>query len=78
MKFTIDKNLLLENLTNVTRALSSKIIIPILNGVKLELDYDDEYIMFINNDKCIGIYYKDKCIGIYYKDNDYYRVYNLF
>ena len=39
------------------------------NGVKLELEYDDEYIMFINN---------DKCIGIYYKDNDYYRVYNLF
>ena len=39
------------------------------NGVKLELDYDDEYIMFINN---------NKCIGIYYKDNDYYRVYNLF
>ncbi len=39
------------------------------NGVKLELEYDDEYIMFINN---------NKCIGIYYKDNDYYRVYNLF
>ena len=41
----------------------------ISNGVKLKLDYDDKYIMFINN---------DKCIGIYYKDNDYYRVYNLF
>ena len=37
MKFTIEKNIILENLINVTRAISSKNIIPILNGVKFEL-----------------------------------------
>ena len=38
MKFTIEKNILLENLTNVVKAISTKNIIPILNGVKLELN----------------------------------------
>lgn len=40
MKFTIDKNLILENIVNVCRAISSKNIIPILNGIKLELNED--------------------------------------
>ena len=38
MKFTIGKNLLLENLSNVVKAISTKNIIPILNGVKFELE----------------------------------------
>ena len=38
MKFTIEKNILLENLTNVVKAISTKNIIPILNGVKFELN----------------------------------------
>ena len=38
MKFTIDKNILLENLSNVVKAISTKNIIPILNGVKFELN----------------------------------------
>ncbi len=37
MKFTIQKNILLENLTYVTKAISIKNIIPILNGIKFEL-----------------------------------------
>jgi len=37
MKFTIDKNLLLENLSNVARAISTKQIIPVLSGIKFEL-----------------------------------------
>ncbi len=37
MKFTIEKNILLENLTYVTKAISIKNIIPILNGIKFEL-----------------------------------------
>lgn len=37
MKFTIEKNILLENLSNVIKAISSKNIIPILNGIKFEL-----------------------------------------
>lgn len=37
MKLIIEKNVLLENLTNVMRAISTYNIIPILNGVKFEL-----------------------------------------
>ena len=37
MKFSIDKNILLNNLVNVTRAISTKNVIPILNGIKMEL-----------------------------------------
>ena len=40
MKFTIDKNILLESLVNVVRAISPKNIIPILNGIKFELTND--------------------------------------
>ncbi len=38
MKFTITKNILLENLNNVIKAVSTKNVIPILNGIKLELN----------------------------------------
>ena len=37
MKFTIEKNVLLTNLSNVTKAISNKNIIPVLNGIKFEL-----------------------------------------
>ena len=40
MKFTIDKNILLESLVNVVRAINPKNIIPILNGIKIELNSD--------------------------------------
>lgn len=37
MKFTIKKNILLENLSYVVKAISPKNIIPVLNGIKFEL-----------------------------------------
>ena len=37
MKFTIDKNTILNALNNVSKAISSRNIIPILNGIKFEL-----------------------------------------
>lgn len=37
MKFSIKKNIILEQLTNVSKAISTRNIIPILNGVKFEL-----------------------------------------
>ena len=37
MKFTIEKNKIVENLANVVKAISTKNIIPILNGIKFEL-----------------------------------------
>ncbi|MBR1417145.1 MAG: DNA polymerase III subunit beta [Bacilli bacterium] len=44
MKFTIDKSIILENIIDVVRAISSKNIIPILNGIKLELNKDGLYL----------------------------------
>ena len=38
MKFTIKKNILLDNLTNTIKAISTKNVIPILNGIKFELN----------------------------------------
>ncbi|MDF7637831.1 DNA polymerase III subunit beta [Lactobacillus sp. ESL0791] len=37
MKFTINRNLFIENLNNVMRAISSRATIPILGGIKLTL-----------------------------------------
>ena len=37
MKFSIEKNVLLENLNNVVRGISNKNVIPILSGIKFEL-----------------------------------------
>ena len=38
MKLSIEKNILLEHLINVTKALPTKNIIPILNGIKFDLE----------------------------------------
>ncbi len=38
MKFTIDKNIFLEALYNVTKALSQKITIPVLNGIVIDVN----------------------------------------
>ena len=40
MKFSIDKNIILDGLNNVIKAISNKNIIPILNGIKFELNKD--------------------------------------
>ena len=41
MKFTINRNLFIENLNNVMRAISSRTTIPILSGIKLVLTEDE-------------------------------------
>ena len=44
MKFKIEKNIIVENLANVVKAISPKNIIPILNGVKFDLEKDGLYL----------------------------------
>ena len=44
MKFTIEKNVILEALNNVSKAISMRNIIPILNGIKFELNKDGLYL----------------------------------
>ena len=40
MKFTIEKSVILEGLNNVIKAISTKNVIPVLNGIKFELTND--------------------------------------
>ncbi len=40
MKFSIDKNIIIDGLNNVIKAISSKNIIPILNGINFNLNKD--------------------------------------
>ena len=44
MKFTIEKNIILEALNNVSKAISTRNIIPILNGIKFELKKEGLYL----------------------------------
>ncbi|CCI84623.1 DNA-directed DNA polymerase III beta subunit [Lactobacillus pasteurii DSM 23907 = CRBIP 24.76] len=44
MKFTINRNLFIENLNNVMRAISSRASIPILAGIKIDL-YEDQLVL---------------------------------
>ncbi len=53
MKFTIDKNILLESLNNVTRAISIKNVIPVLNGIKFELNSEGLYLTASDTDLTI-------------------------
>lgn len=56
MKFTIEKNILLDNLNNVTKAISIKNVIPVLNGIKFELNDKGLYLTASNTDLTIKIF----------------------
>lgn len=58
MKFTIEKNVLLENLNNVTKAISIKNVIPVLNGIKFELNNDGLYLTASDTDLTIKSFIK--------------------
>lgn len=53
MKFSIKKNIILEQLTNVSKAISTRNIIPILNGVKFELSNEGLYLTASDSDLTI-------------------------
>jgi len=56
MKLLIEKNILLESLTNVMRAISPRNIIPILNGVKFELTNEGLTITASDSDLTINTF----------------------
>ncbi len=59
MKMLIEKKVLLEGLNAVSRALSTRNIIPVLNGIKFELKKTGLYLTATDNDITIQ-YYIDK------------------
>lgn len=50
MKLLIEKNVLLEGLNPVSKALSTRNIIPVLNGIKFELKKEGLYLTATDND----------------------------
>ena len=61
MKFIIKKNILLENLMNTSKAISSKNLIPILTGIKFDLDESGLYLSASDSDISIRTFIeKDK------------------
>lgn len=60
MKFTIKKNILLENLSNVVKAISTKNIIPILNGVKFELNDEGLFLTASDSELTIRAFIEKK------------------
>lgn len=50
MKFSIKKEILLENLNNVSKAVSSKNVIPVLGGIKFNLTNEGLFLTSTNNE----------------------------
>jgi DNA polymerase-3 subunit beta len=64
MKFSINKEILLEGLNNVSKALSSKTLIPVLNGIKFVLKKEGLYLIGSDSDITIQTFIeKDKYIN---------------
>ncbi len=55
MKFTIEKNIILEGLNNVVRAISTKNVIPVLNGIKFELTNEGLYLTASDSELTIKV-----------------------
>ena len=57
MKFTVNRNLFVDNLNNVMHAISSRATIPILSGIKLNLTETELLLTGSDTDISIEIFY---------------------
>lgn len=62
MKFIIKKDILIDNLLNVSKAISSKNLIPILSGIKFELKEEGLYLSASDTDISIKSFIDSKDI----------------
>ncbi len=62
MKFSIDKQIILENLTNVIKGVSTKTVIPVLNGIKFELKKEGLYLTASDSELVIQSFIENKLI----------------
>lgn len=60
MKFIIEKNVLLDALINVSRAISTRTTIPILNGIKFDLKNEGLYLTATDSELTIKIFIPKK------------------
>ncbi len=63
MKFAIDKNILLENLNNVVRGISTKNVIPVLSGIKFELNESGLTLMASDSELTVEAFIEAKLIN---------------
>ena len=68
MKLLIDKNILLDGLTSVSKALSSRNIVPVLNGIKFDLNKKGLYLTATDNDMTIQVFIDKKDINNIYEE----------
>ena len=65
MKFVVKKEILLESLTNTSKAISTRNLIPILTGIKFDLKEDGLYMYASDTDVSIRTYIpKDKLTSL--------------
>ena len=64
MNFTIDREILLENLNVISRGLPSKSPMPILTGIKLEATDVDLYMTSSNTDISVEVLVSDSSLKI--------------
>lgn len=62
MKFSIKKEILLENLNYVAHAVSTKNVIPVLSGIKFDLKEDGLYLVASDNEVDIEVFIDKKYI----------------
>ncbi|MGI6324878.1 MAG: DNA polymerase III subunit beta [Bacilli bacterium] len=70
MNFSIKKDILLDGLLNVSRALSTKNLIPILSGIKFELKKNGLYLTGSDNDITIQSFIENKKENISNLENE--------
>ena len=64
MNFSINRDVLLENLNIIQRGLPVKTPLPALNGIKMELTNEDLYLTSSNNDLSINVVINDSSLKI--------------
>ena len=64
MNFSIDRNILLENLNLIARGLPVKTAMPVLNGIKMELTNEDLYLTSSNTDLSVQVVINHESLDI--------------
>ena len=60
MKFSIDKNTIIDGINNVIKAISVKNIIPVLNGIKFDLTKEGLYLLASDGELTIKVLIEEK------------------
>ena len=64
MNFSIEREILLENLNVISRGLPAKSPMPILTGIKLEVTDQDLYMTSSNTDISVETYINDRSLVV--------------